>query len=137
MQTIDQLIQISCQKNADKTALQYKTKGEWKPLSYTRLWKTVEKLAAGLRQLEIGEKDHIAIFGASSPRWVTAYLSVLRNGSVAIPVDKELKATELRHILNDSDAQAIFIGQPQFETLLDVIDDLPQLKKIIPDITTK
>ncbi|MCD6581631.1 MAG: AMP-binding protein [Desulfuromusa sp.] len=131
MQTIDQLIHISCQNNADKVALRYKHKGRWKPLTYVKLWDAVEKLAAGLHQLEIKEKAHVALLGASSPRWIASYLSILRSGCVAIPIDKELKATELRHILNDSDTQAIFVGQPQFETLLEVIDDLPQLKKII------
>ncbi|MFK5925260.1 MAG: AMP-binding protein [Desulfuromusa sp.] len=131
MQTIDQLIHLSCQKNTDKVALRYKYKGQWQPLTYIKLWNTVEKLAAGLQQLEIKEKEHVALLGTSSPRWLAAYLAILRSGCVAIPIDKELKATELRHILNDSDAQAIFVGLPQFETLLEVIDDLPQLKKII------
>ncbi|MCK5914408.1 MAG: AMP-binding protein, partial [Desulfuromusa sp.] len=131
MQTIDQLIHISCQKNADKVALRYKLKGEWKPLTYVKLWDAVEKLAAGLQLMGIDEKSHVALLGASSPRWMTSYLSILRAGCIAIPIDKELKATELRHILNDSDTQAIFVGQPQLDTLLEVIDDLPQLKKII------
>ncbi len=131
MQTIDQLIHLSCQKNTDKVALRYKYKGQWQPLTYTKLWNNVEKLAAGLLQLGIKEKNHIALLGSSSPRWTAAYLSILRSGCVAIPIDKELKSTELRHILNDSDAQAVFVGQPQFETLLEVIDDLPQLKKVI------
>ncbi len=100
-------------------------------LTYGKLWDNVEELAAGLHQLGIKEKYHIALLGSSSPRWVTSYLAILRAGCVAIPVDKELKATELRQILNDSDAQAVFAGQPQFETLLEIIDDLPQLKKII------
>ncbi|MEA3544820.1 MAG: AMP-binding protein [Thermodesulfobacteriota bacterium] len=131
MQTINQLIHISCQKNTDRVALRYKHKGQWQPLTYTKLWATVEKLAAGLLQLGIEEKDHIALLGSSSPRWIASYLSILRSGCVAVPIDKELKATELRHILNDSDSRAVFVGQPQFETLLEVIDDLPQLKKII------
>lgn len=131
MQTIDQLIHTSCQRHTTKTALQYKNKGKWKPLTYSKLWDAVEKLAAGLRQLGIKEKSHIALLGASSPRWVAAYLAILRAGCIAIPIDKELKATELRHILNDSDTEAVFVGQPQLDTLLDVIDDLPELKKIV------
>jgi long-chain acyl-CoA synthetase len=131
VQTIDQLVHLSCQKNTNRIALRYKYKGQWQPLSYTKLWDTVEKLAAGLQNLGINEKEHVALLGASSPRWVTSYLSVLRRGCVAIPIDKELKSKELRHILDDSDTQAIFVGQPQFETLLDIIDDLPQLKTII------
>ncbi|MDX2478797.1 MAG: AMP-binding protein [Desulfuromusa sp.] len=131
MQTIDQLIHTSCQQHADRVALQYKYNGKWKPLTYSKLWDTVEKLAAGLRQLEIQEKSHIALLGSSSPRWVISYLAILRAGCVAIPIDKELKATELRHILNDSDTEAVFVGQPQLDTLLDVLDDLPSLGKII------
>ena len=131
MQTIDQLIQASCQQHTDKVALQYKHNGQWKPLTYSKLWETVEKLAAGIKQLEIKKKSHIALLGASSPRWVVSYLAILRAGCIAIPIDKELKATELRHILNDSDTDAVFVGQPQFETLLEVVDDLPQLKKFV------
>lgn len=131
MQTIDQLIYTSCQKSKNKTALHRKHEGEWLPVTYEKLWDSVEKLSAGLRDLEIEPKDHVALLGPSSPRWITAYLAILRGGSVAIPIDKELKATELRHILNDSDTKAVFIGQPQFETLLEIIDDLPQLKKVI------
>jgi len=129
--TIDQLIRASCQQHTDKVALQYKHKGEWKPLTYTKLWDTVEKLAAGIAQLGIKKKSHIALLGPSSPRWVVSYLAILRAGCIAIPIDKELKATELRHILNDSNTEAVFVGQPQFDTLLDVVDDLPKLKKII------
>ena len=131
MQTIDQLIQLSCRQHRDRVALQHKHKNRWAPLTYQKLWDAVEKIASGLRQLEIAERSHIALLGPSSPRWVTSYLAIMRAGCIAVPVDKELKAAELRHILNDSDAEAVFVAQPQFETLLDVIDDLPQLKKII------
>ena len=131
MQTIDQLIQLSCRQHQDRVALQHKHKNRWTPLTYQKLWDTVEKIASGLRQLEIADRSHIALLGPSSPRWVTSYLAIMRAGCIAVPVDKELKAAELRHILNDSDAEAVFVAQPQFETLLDVIDDLPQLKKII------
>ena len=131
MHTIDQLIRASCQQHTDKVALQYKHKGERKPLSYHKLWDTVEKLAAGIAQLGITKKSHIALLGPSSPRWVVSYLAILRAGCIAIPIDKELKATELRHILNDSNTEAVFVGQPQFDTLLDVVDDLPKLKKFV------
>ena len=131
MQTIDQFIYTSCQTNKDRIALHRKHEGEWISVTYNKLWSSVERLASGLHNLELEPMDHIALLGASSPRWVTAYLAILRGGCVAIPIDKELKATELRHILNDSDTKAVFVGQPQFETLLEIIDDLPQLKKII------
>ena len=131
MQTIDQLIHHSCLRHADNIAMQNRNRGQWKGISYEKLWHSVEKLASGLCDLGITKRSHVALLGASSPRWVAAYLGILRAECIAVPVDKELKTTELRQILDDADAEAIFVGQPQFETLLDIIDDLPKLKKII------
>jgi long-chain acyl-CoA synthetase len=131
VQTIVDFIHQSCQKHADRIALQHKSRGQWRGISYRKLWDTVERLAAGLRELGFKEKSHIALLGPSSPRWVASYLAILRAGCIAIPIDKELKANELRHILDDSDARAVFVGQAQFELLLDIVNDLPDLKKII------
>lgn len=131
MQKIDQLIQSSCLKNKERVAFQYKVNGHWKNITYGKFWSNVEKLASGLQQLGIKEMTHVAVLAPSSSRWVTSYLAILYAGCVTVPVDKELKAAELRHILDDSDTQAIIVGQSQFETLLEVIDDLPQLKHII------
>lgn len=131
MQRIDQVIQASCQKHSDSVAFQYKVNGHWKPITYGKFWANVEQLAAGLQHLGIKEMSHVALLAPSSPRWVTSYMAILHAGCVVIPVDKELKATELRHILDDSDTQAIIVGQAQFETLLEIADDLPQLKQVI------
>ena len=131
MQKIDQVIQASCLKHAERVAFEHKINGQWKDVTYARFWSNVEKLAAGLQQLGIKKMSHVAILAPSSPRWVTSYLAILHAGCVAVPIDKELKATELRHILDDSDTQAIIVGQAQFDTLLEIIDDLPNLKKII------
>ena len=131
MQTIDQLIQYSCQQHAEQIALRHKSKGEWQGLTYATLWERVEQLAAGLHAQGIPARAHVALLGPSSPRWVLCYLAIIRAGAVAVPIDKELKARELRHILSNSDSEAIFIAQPQFETLLEVIDDLPRLKKVV------
>lgn len=131
MQRIDQVIMASCRKNADRVALQHKVNGQWKTITYARFWTNVEQLAAGLQHLGCTAMSHVALLAPSSPRWVTSYLGILHAGCVAIPVDKELKTGELRHILDDSDAQAIIISQTHFELLLEVIDDLPKLEKII------
>ncbi len=131
MQTIDQLIGYSCQNNANNTAFQHKIKSQWRTLNYRDLWSTIEKITSGIQHLGIEPRTHIALLATSSPRWVAAYLAILNAGCIAVPIDKELKTTELRHILNDSDVQAVFAGQSQFETLLEIVDDLPALHNII------
>jgi long-chain acyl-CoA synthetase len=111
--------------------MKHKVNGIWKELRYSELYDIVEKLAAGLRQTGVKDRAHVALIGPSSPRWVIAYLAILRADGIVIPIDKELKATELRYILNNSDTEAIFVAEPQIETVLEIVDDLPQLKQII------
>ena len=131
MQTIDQLIGNSCQQHADKFALQQKSGKHWIDTSYRSFWENAEMLAASLRDLGINARDHIAILAPSSTSWITCYLGTLRSSGIVIPVDKDLKAAELRHILADSEAKLIFVGRQQLDILLEILDDLPLLKKII------
>jgi len=131
VQTIDQLIHDSCQKHPDRVALRHKTGGIWRDLTYRTLWSTIESLAAGLSAQGLSRGGHAALLAPSSPRWVEAYLAILRLGAVAVPIDKELKTTELKHILNDSDSSHVFVGSAELDRLLEIVPELPTLKKII------
>jgi long-chain acyl-CoA synthetase len=108
-----------------------KVNGVWKELPFSEIHDHIEKLASGLHQIGMKAGSHVALIGPSSPRWVIAYLAILRADCIVIPIDKELKAAELRYILNNADADAIFVAEPQFETLLEIVDDLPLLKQAI------
>jgi long-chain acyl-CoA synthetase len=129
--TIIETIEASCRQFPDNAAMKRKVNGVWKGLSFSEIHDIIEKLASGLRQIGMQENSHIALIGPSSPRWVIAYLAILRADCIVIPIDKELKATELRYILHNADAEAIFVAEPQFETLLDIVDDLPLLEQVI------
>lgn len=131
MQTIDQLIANSCQRHSGRIAMQHKNRGRWHDLSYKDLWARVETIASALRENDLQPGNHAALLGPSSPRWLSAYLGILRAGSIAVPIDKELKAAELKHVLTDSDTTHIFVSTAQFDTLLEIISDLPKLKKVI------
>ena len=131
METIDQIIGQSCQRNAERCALQHRQGKDWTDTSYKALWSEAESLASGLNELGISQKSHIAILAPSSPSWVVSYLGVLRNSCIVVPIDKDLKATEMRHILADAEVTLIFAGRQQLSLLLKIIDDLPQLKQIV------
>ncbi|ORJ63581.1 AMP-dependent synthetase/ligase [Geothermobacter hydrogeniphilus] len=131
MQTIDQLIADSCERHAERVALRHKTAGQWQSTSYRQLWELATRAASGLtgKKLKVGE--HAALIAPASPRWIAAYLGILRSGGVAVPIDKELKASELRHVLSDSEARVLFTEQSYLETIQEILDDLPKLEKII------
>jgi long-chain acyl-CoA synthetase len=129
--TIISLLQLSCQKHADRIALRQKSGAVWEETSYGMLWSASDRIAAGLIREGFKPGDHAAILAPSSTRWVIVYLGILKAGGVAVPVDKELKSAELRHVLGDCDARVLFTDQPYLDTILEISDTLPLLGKIV------
>lgn len=131
MQTIDSLIRESCQKHSDRPALCRKLAGAWKCMTYGELWELSDRIAAGMIRSGFNVGDHAALLAPSSPQWVAAYLGILKAGGVVVPIDKELKSAELRHILADCDARFVFSAPPCLDLLLEIFPDIPVLERIV------
>ena len=131
MDTIDRLITSRCQLAGPRVALRYKVAGSWQDYTYATLLQQLEEIAAGLLNTGLKPLDHCALLAPASSWWVAAYLGVLRAGGIAVPIDKELKAAELRHILYDSRAKLVFTEEPYLDTLLELAADLPELERIV------
>lgn len=128
MHTIDTLIGESCRRQGGRTALRHKVAGVWHETTYEDLQRQSDGIAAGLVHTGFAAGDHAALLAPSSPRWVAAYLGILKAGGVAVPVDTELKNAEVRHILCDSDTRAIFSTPPHLDLVLEMAGDIPTLQ---------
>ncbi|MBI2354745.1 MAG: AMP-binding protein [Deltaproteobacteria bacterium] len=131
MHTIDSLIRESCGRYSDKAALRHKVNGVWQDVTYGDLWLLSDRIAAGLIRAGFKAGNHAALLAPSSPYWVAAYLGILKSGGVVVPIDKELKSGELRHILTDSDTRVVFSAPPCLDLLLEIIADIPALEKVV------
>ncbi len=131
MQTIVDLIGESCRNFAGKAALRHKVGEIWKEISYAEVWSASDRIAAGLFMNGFKAGDHAALLAPSSPRWVIAYLGILKAGGIAIPIDKELKSIELRHVLADCEAKVLFTDRPYFDTVHEMVNGLPLLRQIV------
>ena len=131
MQTIDSLIGSRCELFAERTALRQKVAGIWQETSYRELWESSGGIASGLLGRGFRPGDHAVLLASSSTRWVASYLGILRAGGVVVPIDKELKSAELRHILTDCTAKVIFTEIACLEALLECVPSLPTLQSII------
>ena len=131
MQTIESLLRSRCETFAERTALRQKVSGHWQEISYRELWEGSGRIAAGLVQRGFQPGGHAALLAPSSIRWVESYLGILRAGGIVIPIDKELKNAELRHILTDCGARVIFTDHPYLDALLEYVPALPTLESIV------
>ena len=108
METIDSLLDYSCRKFTHNVAFLQKSAGVWQKTTHAQLLEFSNKVASGLQKIGFKPGSHAAILAPSSPEWVFTYLGILKAGGVVIPVDKELKAAELKHIFTDCEAKVIF-----------------------------
>lgn len=131
MSLITEMLQESCRTHANKTALRYKIAGRWVEYSYQTIWSTSDRIAAGLVEWGIERGDRVALLASSSPAWVMSYIGTLKSNAIAVPIDKDLKQGELRHIMTDCGARVLFTEQAYLDIIFDIAESLPQLEKII------
>lgn len=131
MSLIIDMLQESCRKHRAKAALRKKVAGHWVEVSYEQVWNTSDQIAAGLAAWGLAAGERASLLAPSSPSWVMAYLGILKSNAIAVPIDKDLKQAELRHILADSGTRVLFTEQQYLETLYDIASSLPALEKIV------
>jgi acyl-CoA synthetase (AMP-forming)/AMP-acid ligase II len=100
-------------------------------LNYTQLGERVDRLASGLRALELGKGARVAVLSRNCHRYLECYFGVPAAGAVLVPLNYRLAPRELTAILAESDASALLVD-PQFLPTLEAIrGELPQLQHII------
>lgn len=103
-----------------------------KSITYGDLGELMQQVFGGLRTLGYAKSDHIALCSETRAEWVYVDLGMQSLGVVNVAIYPSLKPREMLYILNDSEAQAIFVDtQENLEKILAIQDELDHLKHII------
>jgi len=113
-ETIPGMIEASCRKFNDAPAMGFAFEP---PLSYGEFHQKTLLLAAWLKNHGVKKQDPVAILGENSPAWGMAYLAASRVGAVVIPILPDFPASDVKHILADSEAKLLFTTQRQLEKI--------------------
>lgn len=115
-----------------KIALRMKTFGIWKEYSWKDYYENVKYLSLGLVSLGFEQGDKLAIIGDNEPEWYFAELAALSAGGVSTGIFTDSTPQEIQYILDHSDSKFVVVkDQEQVDKLLDIVDDLPQVRKVI------
>lgn len=131
MTTFVDILRQSCVKYGDKPAFRVKVAGRWLEYSYRQLWTDSDRIATALADWGLAAGDRAAILAPASPSWVSAYFGIMKANGIIVPIDKELKRGELRHILDDCGARLLFTTEDYLETVRELFDQMPSLEKIV------
>jgi len=85
------MVHESARSDAGKPALLH----DGGRMTYRELDDLSDRVAAGLQAAGIGRGDRVAVQLPTIPEFVVAYLGILKNGSVVVPLSFLLKAGEL------------------------------------------
>ncbi|MFH1154877.1 MAG: AMP-binding protein [Pseudomonadota bacterium] len=116
----------------DQVALREKDFGIWQCVTWNQYLTHVKHFAMGLVTLGFQRGDHLAIISDNCKEWLYADLACISLGGVTLGVYPTSPYPEVSYVVNHSDSVMVVCeDQEQTDKILEVIHELPLLKKII------
>jgi long-chain acyl-CoA synthetase len=89
-------------------------------ISYRRMNRITDKLAAGLAALGVRKGDRVGIFMPNTPQFVMAYFGILKAGGVVVATNPLYSPREIEHQLNDSGIQVMLVMSNFYKVVKEV-----------------
>ena len=113
-------------------ALNYKSGQAWISVSSDEMLARAKHIAAGLHAIGIRHGDRVALLSDSRVEWTLTDAGCLFASAVDVPIYPTLTPSQVRYILRDSGASALFLAnREKFLELKEILADCPQVKQVI------
>ena len=132
-ESIREMMELAEEQAGDKIAFEYrdeKDKNNIIKVTYKEFQKDTYYLGTALSTINM-LKNHIAIVGDNSYKWIAVYFTVLETDGVFVPIDKELPYKDMVNLLSNSDSEVLFYGEKYEKYIEQFKKDLPNIKYYI------
>jgi long-chain acyl-CoA synthetase len=130
--TLPQLCLAAIGKYGKPDALNHKQSGQWVNISAEVFIRRVRQIALGLAELGIKAGDRVALLSENRPEWSIVDLAILSLGAVNVPIYTTQAVEQVRYILEDSGARALFVsGRKVFKHARPGIEGVEPLETLI------
>lgn len=131
--TVPQMFNESVIRFGERRCQWFKTSSnETASLTYAQVGGIVKDLTGGLLSLGITKQDRAAIMSYNCPEWLWADMSILCAGAVTVTIYPSLSASEMKYIINNSDAKVLYVRNREgIDKVLSCIEEMPTLEKVI------
>ncbi len=117
---------------SDKVAMREKDFGIWQEITWGEFWETILDAAHGLLSLGLEEGDRVSIHSEDRPEWIILDMATVAIRGITVGLYPTNPAAEVEYLLNDSGARIhLAEDQEQADKVMEVIDRLPKIEKII------
>lgn len=111
----------------NKTAIIF----EDKRFTFNDLNERTNQLASSLLRLGVKKGDRVALLQVNSNQCVETYFAAAKIGAIYIPLNFRAKVPELTFILNNSEADTLFVGERYLSVIKEAKRSIPALKNVI------
>ena len=106
--------------------------GVWNEIHMENFGKKSKYLSMGIKFFGIEKGDKVAIHSENRPEWFIADIGIQSIGAVSVGLYPTNPSSEVEYLLSHSESKILFAeDQEQVDKALEVIDQLPNLEKII------
>jgi long-chain acyl-CoA synthetase len=116
----------------ERVALREKEFGIWQRVTWNDYLRHVKHFALGLKALGLARGDHLAIVSENCREWLYADVATVCLGGVTVGVYPTSPYPEVHYVVKHADCRFVVCeDQEQTDKILEVIDDLPLVTKVI------
>src|SRR5208283_601505 len=121
-ETIPSAFISSAAKYRDKCLFRF-FNGSWRTMSYHDFFSLTGNYLTLLTENGVHKGDRIAILAENRPEWCASYMAAVGCGGIAVPIDVQLGAGEIRNLLQDSGAKLVFCSNKTSGNLSGIIKE--------------
>src|SRR5688572_11315515 len=130
--TVAALVRSWAEKTPDAVAMREKDLGIWQEITWAELWESIRLAAHGLLALGVQPGDRVSIHSEDRPEWIILDFATVAVRAITVGLYPTNPAAEVEYILSDCGSVVhLAEDQEQADKVMEVIDNLPELQKII------
>jgi long-chain acyl-CoA synthetase len=119
-------------KHKRTDTLNYKSGGQWVPISSHEMIARAKQIAAGLYAIGVRHGDRVALLSESRAEWTLTDAGCIFAGAVDVPIYPTLTPPQVRYILNDCGASVLFLAnREKLLELKEILSECAEVKQIV------
>jgi long-chain acyl-CoA synthetase len=131
-QTLPEVFNHAARRHNKPNVLNYKRDGAWHAISTDEMMARAKNIALGLYSLGVRPGDRVALLSENCPEWTLVDAGCLFAGAIDVPIYSTQSPGQVRYILNDSGARALFVQhRAAYDRIKDAVQGVPALEHII------
>ena len=113
-------------------AMREKNFGIWEEITYEEYWQQAQWIGCALKYFGVDTQDSVAIQSENRPEWFISDVAIQAIGAISVGLYPTNPPSEVAYLIGHSESKILFAeDQEQVDKALEVIEELPDLKKIV------